>query len=144
MSETSPPLTPLATRIRQLREAQSLSLEELATKSGISKTYLWELEKDTAGTKRPSADVLLRIATALSTTIANLMSFPTVRINEVDVEVPPSLRECADQLKQMGTELSPDDLSDLARMQFRGGQPQTATEWLSLYLVLTSSRKPKP
>ncbi len=144
MTTSQPSPTPLATRIRELRESQNMSLEELATRARISKTYLWELEKDASGVKRPSADILLRIASALGTTIANLMSFPTVRINEVDVEIPRSLQECAERLKATGKELSADDLHDLARMQFRGGQPQTANDWLSLYYVLESSRKPNP
>ena len=110
----------------------------------ISKTYLWELEKDTAGVKKPSADVLLRIATALSTTIADLMSLPSVRVQQDQVQIPPSLGEFQKRMETMGTPLSPEDLQDLAGMKFRGGQPQTADEWHSLYLVLTNStRRPR-
>ena len=83
----------LATRIRQLREAKGMSLDELASKAKISKTYLWELEKDEAGQKRPSAEILLRIATALSTTIADLMSLPSVRVQQAEVQIPPSLSQ---------------------------------------------------
>ena len=54
----------LSERLRHLRESAGLSLDELADKAKISKTYLWELEKDKAGEKKPSADVLLRIASA--------------------------------------------------------------------------------
>src|SRR5271169_5971814 len=96
----------LATRIRELREYKHMSLEELASKAGISKTYLWELEKDEAGVKKPSADVLLRLATALSTTIADLMSLPSVRVQEDQIQVPPSLAEFQKRLKAMGTPLS--------------------------------------
>ena len=52
----------LARRLREAREAAGLTLEELAEKAEVSKTYLWELEKDEAGEKKPSADVLLRVA----------------------------------------------------------------------------------
>jgi transcriptional regulator with XRE-family HTH domain len=135
----------LATRIRELREEKGLSLEELAARAGISKTYLWELEKDTAGAKKPSADVLLKIATALSTTIADLMSLPTVRTKESEVEITPSLKEFVERMKLIKTPLSREDIRDLALMRFRGGQPQTADEWHKLYLVLsTSSRRHKP
>jgi transcriptional regulator with XRE-family HTH domain len=134
----------LARRIRELREAKGMSLDDLASKAKISKTYLWELEKDEAGQKRPSADVLLRLATALSTTIADLMSLPSVRVQQAEVQIPPSLTEFQQRMEKMGTPLSPEDLRDLASMKFRGGQPQTADEWHSLYLVLTSSaRRPK-
>lgn len=134
----------LATRIRQLREAKGMSLDELATKAKISKTYLWELEKDEAGQKRPSAEILLRIATALSTTIADLMSLPSVRVQQAEVQIPPSLDEFQKRMETMGTALSAEDLRELVGMKFRGGQPQTVDEWHSLYLALTSSaRRPK-
>jgi transcriptional regulator with XRE-family HTH domain len=118
-----------------------MSLEELAAKAEISKTYLWELEKDEAGAKKPSADVLLRIATALSTTIADLMSLPTVRVKQAEVQIPPALTEFRKRMETMKTPLSPEDLRDLAVMKFRGGQPQTADEWHSLYLVLSASAR---
>jgi transcriptional regulator with XRE-family HTH domain len=131
----------LATRIRDLRESRHMSLEDLASKAGISKTYLWELEKDEAGVKKPSADILLRIATALSTTIADLMSLPSVRVQQNQVQIPPSLNEFQTRMESMGTPLSTDDIRDLAVMKFRGGQPHTADEWHSLYLILAASAK---
>jgi transcriptional regulator with XRE-family HTH domain len=134
----------LAVRIRTLRTEARLSLEELATKAGVSKTYLWELEKDEAGVKKPSADVLLRLSAALSTTIADLMSLPSVRVQQDQVQIPPSLNEFQKRMEVMKTPLSQDDLRDLAAMKFRGVQPQTADEWHALYLVLAAStRRPK-
>lgn len=141
--QSKPPM-PLAARIRELREAKGLSLDELASRAGISKTYLWELEKDTSGSKKPSADVLMRIANALSTTIADLMSLPSVRVQNADVEIPASLKEFQEERRRMGKELPPNELRDLALMRFRGGQPRTVDEWHALYLVLDRSiRKPK-
>ena len=70
---------PLAERLRKLRDERGLSLDEVARKAGISKSYLWELERDTGEAKKPSADVLLRIANALSTTLAELLSLPIVQ-----------------------------------------------------------------
>lgn len=134
----------LAGRIRDLREGKTLSLDDLASKAKISKTYLWELEKDTTGTKKPSADVLLRIANALSTTIADLMSLPSVRMQQTEVEIPRALQEFQERMARLDTPLSTEDLRDLVGMKFRGGQPQTVDEWNALYLVLVaSSRKPK-
>jgi transcriptional regulator with XRE-family HTH domain len=126
----------LAARLRKLRESQGLSLDEVASRAKISKTYLWELEKDTAGDKKPSADVLLRIATALSATIADLLALPTVQIQDGVVELSASLRAFRDRMKRLGTPLSDTDLRDLAFIKFRGGQPQTADEWHQLYLTL--------
>jgi transcriptional regulator with XRE-family HTH domain len=134
-----------AEKIRKLREDNGLSLDDLAERAKISKTYLWELERDTAGTKKPSADVLMRIAAALSTTLADLLSLETVRIQRAAVELPPSLKDFQNRMAAQETPLTEDDLRDLAVMKFRGGQPQTADEWHQLYLLLVNStRRRKP
>jgi transcriptional regulator with XRE-family HTH domain len=132
---------PLADRIHKLREDKELSLDELAEKANISKTYLWELERDTAGTKKPSADVLMRIATALATTLADLLSLETVTIQQSAVELPPALINFQNRMAAQNTPLTTDDLRDLAVMKFRGGQPQTADEWHQLYLLLVNSTR---
>ena len=129
----------LAGRLRQIRESKDLTLDEVATRAKISKTYLWELEKDLAGEKKPSADVLLRIATALSVTIADLLALPTVRVQEQGIEVPSSLGEFKVRMTKLNTPLSDRDLRDLAVMKFRGRQPQTADEWHQLYLTLVAT-----
>jgi len=135
----------LAARIRERRQEKGFSLDDLASRAGISKTYLWELEKDATGSKKPSADVLMRIASALTTTIADLLSLPSVKVQQQQVEIPPALIQFQERMKLQGAPLTADDLRDLAGMKFRGGQPQTADEWNSLYLVLAnSSKKPKP
>lgn len=132
-------LMPLAERLRKLRDERGLSLDEVARKAGISKTYLWELERDTGEAKKPSADVLLRIANALSTTLAELLSLPTVQSAGGPVELPSSLQEFRQQMAAMGQPLSDDDLRDLATMKFRGAQPESASEWHQLYLLLDQS-----
>lgn len=135
---------PLADRIRELRERQHLSLDDLATKAKVSKTYLWELERDAKGDKKPSADILLRIATALSTTIGELLERQVVRVKEVAVELPAGLKELRDQMDKMGTPLSREDIRDLAVMKFRGGQPKSVEEWHILYSTLSNiTRRPK-
>lgn len=131
--------TSLAERLRSCREAVGLSLDELATNAKISKTYLWELEKDAAGEKKPSADVLLRIASALSVTIADLLALPSVQVDADAVELSASLREFRDRMAKLNTPLSPQDLRDLAVMKFRGGQPQSADQWHQLYLTLLAT-----
>jgi transcriptional regulator with XRE-family HTH domain len=137
------PTGTLAARLRHFRERAGLSLDVVAEKAGISKTYLWELEKDTAGEKKPSADVLLRIAAALSVTIADLLDLPTVQVKQRKVELPRALRDFRERMVALHTPLSDDDVRDLALMRFRGRQPETADDWHQLYLALlnTSGRK---
>lgn len=134
----------LAKKIREERTEAGLTLDELADKAGLSKTYLWELEQDEAGVKRPSADVVLKIADALSLTIADLMGLPTVKVQKASVNIPKSLVEFRDQQKVMGNNLSDKDLRELAGMSFRGGQPRTAEDWFAVYLAFSrNSRKGK-
>lgn len=128
----------LASRLRKIRDDRGLSLDDVAGRAKISKTYLWELERDTAGAKKPSADVLLRIAQALSTTLAELLALAMVKAPEGPVELPPSLRDFRDR---MAGQLTPQDLQDLAAMKFRGAQPQTADEWHQLYLLLMNTAR---
>jgi transcriptional regulator with XRE-family HTH domain len=129
----------LAKRLRKLREDKDMSLDDVAGEAKISKTYLWELERDKAGTKKPSAAVLLRIANALSTSLADLLALPTVQVEDQEVELPPSLRDFQKRMKAQNTPLSDVDLRDLARMKFRGGQPQSVDEWNQLYFVLVKA-----
>src|ERR1043166_9181497 len=126
----------LAARLRGIREARELSLDEVATRAGISKTYLWELEKDVAGEKTPSAKVLLQIANALSVTIADLLALPTVRVADQTFELSPSLTAFRDRMEQLNMPPSNQDLRDLSQTTFRGRQPETADEWHRLYLAL--------
>lgn len=129
----------LAARLRKLRKDKDLSLEDVAKKAGISKTYLWELERDTSSARKPSADVLIRIANALSTTLADLLSLATVHVQDQPIELPPALREFQKRMAAQNAPLSEADLSDLASTKFRGGQPQSVDEWHQLYLLLSSS-----
>jgi transcriptional regulator with XRE-family HTH domain len=138
------PTGSLAARLRYFRERVGLSLDDVAEAAKISKTYLWELEKDAAGEKKPSAAVLMRIASALSVTIADLLDLPTVRVQGHVGELPAALRAFRDRMASLNTPLSEQDLRDLAVMKFRGGQPQTADEWHQLFLTLLATARKRP
>lgn len=131
----------LAKKIRAERKKAGLTLDELADKAGLSKTYVWELEQDEEGAKRPSADVVLKIANALSLTIADLMGLPTVRVQKQSVNIPNSLIEFRDQQVVMGNKLTDRDLRELAGMSFRGGQPRTAEDWFAVYLAFSRNNR---
>jgi transcriptional regulator with XRE-family HTH domain len=65
----------VGSRIRTLRLRKGLTLDQLAEKSGTSKSYLWELEnKDPP---RPSAEKLDLIAKALEVTVDYFMGSDT-------------------------------------------------------------------
>ncbi len=132
----------IAGRLQAGRKRAGLTLDQLAELAGVSKTYLWELENDFEGAKKPSADVLLRIARALSTTIADLLALPSVRVAESAVVLSPSLVEFRDWMEgTFGEPLSEDDLRDLALMRFRGGQPRRKEDWYDLYRLMKRSTR---
>lgn len=144
MSDPDRPMN-LAARLRKLRADKGMSPDDVAKKAKISRTYLWELEKDEAGAKKPSADVLLRIAEALGVSLAELLSLNPVRIDDREVDLPPGLRDLKERMAKSGQPIEAADLQDLARTKFRGTQPQTVDEWHQLYLLLvnTSRRRGK-
>ncbi|TWU64531.1 anaerobic benzoate catabolism transcriptional regulator [Crateriforma conspicua] len=129
----------IAANLHAARLAAGMTLEQLAAESKISKTYLWELENDEEGLKKPSADILLKIARVLDTTIADLLGLPSVQVNEKKVEISQSLAEFRDFMKSMGTPLKDDDIQALAMTRFRGGQPRTKEGWFDLYETLKRS-----
>jgi transcriptional regulator with XRE-family HTH domain len=129
----------LAEQIRKAREKAGMTLDQLARVSGVSKTYLWELEQDTEGTKKPSEELLLKIGSALSTTLADLMELPSVKAGNRTIELSESLREFVERMRKLKTPLTEVEIRDLATTRFRGGQPKTADHWHDLYRVLKRS-----
>jgi transcriptional regulator with XRE-family HTH domain len=74
MRETLPDLNEqIARRIRELRAAQSLSLDELAAKSGVSRSMISLIER---GESSPTAVVLNKLADGLNVTLASLFDAP--------------------------------------------------------------------
>lgn len=63
--------TALGDKIKELRKKDGLTLEQLAERSGSSKSYIWELENKEP--PRPSADKVSKIAAALGVTIDYLL-----------------------------------------------------------------------
>lgn len=126
----------LAERLQKARKEVGLTLDKLSDASGLSKTYLWELENDKEGQKKPSADTLMKLVTPLRTTIADLLGRPTVQVAEQKVEISDSLQEFIDWMTKTERELSKDEIHDLATMRFRGGQPKTVDDWDDLYRTL--------
>ena len=118
----------LGQKIRQLREEKGLSLNKLAKNAGISKAYLSQLENDLS--KQPSADILLKIASALGITIADLLDQP-VRVytdDFKDEDIPDVLREFINARKDV-LDIQREDVRLLMNIQYRGNQPKTVEDW---------------
>ena len=118
----------LGQKIRQLREEKELSLNKLAEKAGISKAYLSQLENDLS--KQPSAEILRKIASAFSMTIADLLDQP-VRVFAEDFEdedIPDVLREFINKRGE-ALDIQREDVRTLMNIQYRGNQPKTIEDW---------------
>jgi len=120
----------LGARIRRYREDKGLTQTALADAAGLSKTYLSELESG-AG-RRPSGDVLLRIADALGVSIADLLGR---HVAPASGALPDGLAEFADQQG-----LPEADVAMLASIRFRGDPPRTARRWQHIYDAIRMSR----
>jgi transcriptional regulator with XRE-family HTH domain len=60
--------TRLGEKLRELRKAKKLTLDQLAEQARISKSYLWELENRES--QRPSAEKLTALADALGVSVS--------------------------------------------------------------------------
>jgi transcriptional regulator with XRE-family HTH domain len=76
----------IATRLQSLRKTQGLSLEQLASSSGVSKAMISKIERQDSS---PSASLLGRLAASLGVSLAQLLS--------EDNEQPAPLRPLAQQ-----------------------------------------------
>ena len=116
----------LGNRLHDARAEQSLSLTEVASRAGISKSYLSQLER--GASKTPSHAVLRRLATALGSTIANLTgTSETWQPGEAD-KLPASLRAFA-----RGANIPEADVEMLAGIHYRGKQPGEPDDWAHIY-----------
>jgi transcriptional regulator with XRE-family HTH domain len=76
--------TPLGEKIRAARKSLKLTLEELAEKTGSSKSYIWELENRPV--VRPSAEKISKIADALKVTVEFLLDDEKQTFTTSDVD----------------------------------------------------------
>lgn len=122
----------LGGRLKKLRSELGLNQAEVARQAGVSAPYLSELEGGHG--RRPSGEVLLRLADALGVTIAELLG-RELRPSDDQGAVPPSLEEFA---RDRG--LGSADIKMLASIRFRGEPPRTARRWAMIYDAIVASR----
>jgi transcriptional regulator with XRE-family HTH domain len=121
----------IGARIRQRREEAGLSLSRLAQEAGVSKGYLWSLEKgETDG--RPSGRTLYEIARVLGTTMADLLGREL--LVDSPTEIPDSLKHFADR-----EGLTDADVQMLASVNFRGRQPTDHEGWALVWGAIKAS-----
>jgi transcriptional regulator with XRE-family HTH domain len=121
----------LGQRLRRFREEHGWTQAALAEQAEVSKPYLSELESG-AG-RRPSGQILLKLADALGVTIADLLGRQVVAAQDPDI--PPSLREFATRRN-----LPESDVRMLAGIRFRGEAPRTKQRWEHIYNAIRTSQ----
>lgn len=120
-----PPPAQLGRRMRTLRHDQQLTISELARLSGVSKGYISQIERSDG--IRPSAATLFAIARALGASAIELYEGPDA-VAPPPVEIPDGLREFGEE-----ADLPPSDIEMLARIHYRGAQPEEKEDWHFLY-----------
>jgi transcriptional regulator with XRE-family HTH domain len=116
----------LADRLKRRMEDKVWTLADLSREAKVSKGYLWELLEGRG--KKPSAETLYRIATALGTSVPDLLEKPPSQPFAEDNRVPPALARVASDLG-----LPEEDVRMLASIRYRNDQPKTEEGWRFLY-----------
>lgn len=113
-------------RVRRYREALSYSLSDLARESGISRSYLYQIE---SGESSPTEEKLLALANALGVAITELLGIDSGQPNTSE-----SLEQFAHQ-----ENLPPEDVRMLANISYRGKRPTSVEGWRLLYMAIKTT-----
>jgi transcriptional regulator with XRE-family HTH domain len=125
----------LGENIRFARIGKGWGLSELATRSGVSKPYISDLENGVAG--KPNIQYVYSIACALDTTLNHLLegAVPADEVvtgeGDISVGLPPGLAALREELN-----LSDEDVERLATIHFRGNRPRDKEGWRYLLETL--------
>ena len=71
-------------RLRRLREAKKLTLQQVADAVGCTKAYIWELEMKDG--QRPSAERIQAIAKVLGVTMEDVMGESIAQVPQANPE----------------------------------------------------------
>jgi transcriptional regulator with XRE-family HTH domain len=112
-------------RIQRLMSDQQMTLGDLHRESGVAKGYLSELVNETEDTQRrkPSAETLFAIGTALSVTVGDLLGKTLPSLSDM-AAWPPGLQEYVE-----ANDVPPEEARMLAGISARGRTPATASDW---------------
>jgi transcriptional regulator with XRE-family HTH domain len=124
----------VGSRIRLIRTHRQLTLEQLAEKAGISKSFLWEVEQDRSDM---SGEKLLRVANVLGASLDYLLRGEPAAddYKPSSVEIPAELHALAQELglsyRQTVATLEVERSVKARRKDAR--EPQTKEYWRRLY-----------
>jgi transcriptional regulator with XRE-family HTH domain len=122
----------LQDRLKELRTAHDLTLKGLAERTGLSVSYLSDMER---GRTTPPLVTLETLATALDMTVIDLLAGVDFAGELTDASLPPGLAELREDAEYKH-EITPEWIAMLSKIQLQGRRPQSKREWLELYLHL--------
>ena len=121
-------------QLRQIRRGDGLTLKQLSGLSGLSISFLSDLERNRTS---PSTTSIQKIASALGVSQSKILA--GVDFSQTPTEWPPGL---ADLQQEYGDLVTEDWMRTLARIQHRGRRPRDKREWLELFLHLRRILEP--
>jgi XRE family transcriptional regulator, regulator of sulfur utilization len=123
----------LGERLKTFRKNAGYTLAELKDLTGLSVSYLSDLER---GRTNPSVKTLNNLASIYKISISSLTEGVEGYGAENDeVAIPESLLALKND-PEIGHMVTDHDLQSLSRISLRGKQPQTPLEWKQIYLYL--------
>jgi transcriptional regulator with XRE-family HTH domain len=122
--------------IKRYREEQGITASQLAAATGLSKSYISELENAPATARGPSAATLYTIAKALNVAMADLLNKPVLvsRQPSRPHERPATLLKFAKRFN-----VSEADLRVLESIEFRGEKPKSPEAWYVIYQAIKAN-----
>ncbi len=122
----------LQDRLKELRTYNDLTLKMVAERSGLSVSYLSDIER---GRTTPTLNTVEAIADALEMSVIDLLSGVDFAGEITDASLPPGLADLKND-PEYADKLTSEWLETLSGIQMRGKRPQTKQDWLELYLHL--------
>lgn len=122
----------LQDRLKELRSHRDLTLKGVAERSGLSVSYLSDIER---GRTTPTLNTLEVIAEALEMSVIDFLTGVDFAGELTDASLPPGLSDLL-QDDEYEHEITPEWVETLSKIQMRGKRPQTKREWLELFLYL--------
>jgi len=123
----------LAQRVKALRTGKGLTVAELSGQAGLSKPYLWQIEDGRR--KNPSGEKLVLLASALGTTVADLMGAPAGIDAEALEDAPKALREFV-RRRGKACGVRKEDVEMLKHIHYRGKRPESPQDYELLFAFL--------
>ena len=123
-------------RLQYIRTNKGLTLDQLAEKAGISKSFLWEVEHDNSGI---SGEKLLQVANALGASLDFILRgepSPENYQGPPAVEIPSELSDLAEELGltyKKTLALLEIEKSIIARRSTKGRSRKSKVDWQKLY-----------